>query len=149
MTAAKAIYRTMILSTLTFSGILLLKLTETQVKWLSSLHDRLRQIVLGDSGSFDEIQSLVNASKIHACKLARKCTLNEHCEAFQGYFNIYDHTVRTRNHQSLLKIPEIKTEFARKSVRFMGATIYNDLPIQVRRTKSPIAYERSLKQHFV
>ena len=148
MTAAKAIYRTMILPTFTFSGILLLKLTETQVKRLSTFHDRSRRIVLGDSGTCDEIQSVVNANKIRACKLVRKCIDKDICDAFQGYFNINDHTVRTRNHQSLLKIPKIKTEFARKSFRFMGATIYNELPIQVRRIESFIAYEKSLNQHF-
>ena len=148
MAAAKAIYRTMILPTFTFSGILLLKLTETQVKRLSTFHDRSRRIVLGDSGNCDEIQSVVNANKIRACKLVRKCIDKDICDAFQGYFNINDHTVRTRNHQSLLKIPKIKTEFARKSFRFMGATIYNELPIQVRRIESFIAYEQSLNQHF-
>ena len=30
----------------------------------------------------------------------------------------------------------------------MGATIYNELPIQVRRIESFIAYEKSLNQHF-
>ena len=51
LAAAKAIYHIMILPTFTFSGILLLKLTETQVKQLSSFHDCSRRIVLGDSGS--------------------------------------------------------------------------------------------------
>ena len=122
--------------------------TETQVKRLSTFHDRSRRIVIGDSGTCDEIQSVVNANKIRACKLVRKCIDKDICDAIQGYFNINDHTVRTRNHQSLLKIPKIKTEFARKSFRFMGATIYNELPIQVRRIKSFIAYEQSLKQNF-
>ena len=112
LAAAKAIYRTMILPTFSFSGILLLKLTETQVKGLSSFHDRSGRIVLGDSGSCDEIQSVVNASKIHSCKLVRKCIDKDICEAFQGYFNINDHSVRTGNHQPLLMIPKIKTEFA-------------------------------------
>ena len=30
----------------------------------------------------------------------------------------------------------------------MGATIYNELPTQVRTIESFIAYEQSLKQHF-
>ena len=148
LAAAKAIYRTMILPTFTFSGTLLLKLTETQVKRLSFFHDRSRRIVLGDSGSCDEIQSVVNASKICACKLVRQCIDQDICDAFQVYFNINDHTVRTRNHQSFLKIPKIKTEFARKSFRFMGTTIYNELPVRVQRTESFIAYEQGLKQQF-
>ena len=42
MTAEKAIYRTIIMPTFKFSGILLLKLTETQLKRLSTFHDRSR-----------------------------------------------------------------------------------------------------------
>ena len=127
MTAATAIYRTMIQPTFTFSGILLLKLTETQTKRLSAFHDRFKRIVLGDSDTCDEIQSVVNANKVRACKLVRKCIDKDISDAFQGYFNSNAHTVRTRN-QSLLKIPKIKTEFARTSFRFMGATVYNELP---------------------
>ena len=119
MTVAKAIYRTMILPTFTFSGILLLKLTETQVKRLSEFHDRSRPIVLGDSGSSDEFKLVVNANNIRACKLVRKCIDKRSYEAFQRYFSTNDHTARTRNHQSLLKIPKIKTKSARISFRFM------------------------------
>ena len=75
---------------------------------------------------------MVNANKVRAYKV-RKCIDKDISDAFQGYFNSNAHTVRTRN-QSLLKIPKIKTEFARTSFRFMGATVYNELPIQVRRT---------------
>ena len=104
--------------------------------------------LLRGSGTCDEIQSVVNANKIRVCKLVRKCIDKDICDAFQGYFNINDHTVRTKNHQFLLTIPKIKTEFARKSFRFMGATIYNELPIQMQRIESFIAYAESLKQHF-
>ena len=86
--------------------------------------------------------------EIRACKPVRKCIDRDIYEAFQGYFDINEHTVRTTNHQSLLKIPKFNTEFARKSFLFMEATIYKDLPIQVRRNESFIAYQRSIKQHF-
>ena len=46
------------------------------------------------------------------------------------------------------KLPEIKTEYARKSFRFMGAKIYNELPLDIRKTESFNAYEQHLKQHF-
>ena len=104
--------------------------------------------MLGDSGTCDELQSVVNTNKIRACKPVRKCIDKDFCYSFQGYFNINDHTLGTRNHQSFVKIPKIKAEFARKSFRFMVATIYNELRIQVRKTESIIAYEQSLKQHL-
>ena len=57
--------------------------------------------------------------------------------------------MRTRNYQYLLKLPKIKTEYARKSLRFMGAKIYNELPIHIRKTESFNAYEQHRKQHFI
>ena len=49
--AAKAMYRTMILPTFKFSGILQLKLAENQLKLLSAFHDRSLRIVLEGSGT--------------------------------------------------------------------------------------------------
>ena len=76
-------------------------------------------------------ETFLLACKIHVCKLVHKCIDKDICSALQRYFNINEHTVRTRNHQSLLTIPKIKMEFAQKSCCFIGATIYNELPIQV------------------
>ena len=41
-----------------------------------------------------------------------------------------------------------KTEYARKSFRFMGAKIYNELPIEIRKTESFSDYSNLLKKHF-
>ena len=38
----------------------------------------------------------------------------------------------TRNNGKLLKIPKVKLEFARSGFFFMGARIFNSLPIKVR-----------------
>ena len=58
------------------------------------------------------------------------------CDIFRGYFDVQEHKTKTRNNQCLLKLPKIKTEYTRKSFRFMGAKIYNDLPIDIRKTES-------------
>ena len=50
--------------------------------------------------------------------------------------------------QCLVKLPKIRTEYARKSFRFMGAKIYNELPVNIRKTESFKTYEQYLKQHF-
>ena len=46
------------------------------------------------------------------------------------------HEKSTRNNNIYLKLPVVRTEFARKSAYFMAAKIYNDLPIDIRRCKS-------------
>ena len=42
----------------------------------------------------------------------------------------------------------MKTEYARKSFRFMDAKIYNDLPIEIRKAESFSYYVTLLKKYF-
>ena len=46
---------------------------------------------------------------------------NQNVLGNRGYFEVQEHETKTRNNQCLLKLPRIKTEYARKSFRFMGA----------------------------
>ena len=85
LTSAKAFYRSLILPTFTYSGILQLKTTDTQYKRLASFHDRSLRTIQGNSSTCDEIQSVTNANKIRACKLVRKCIDKDICDTFQGY----------------------------------------------------------------
>ena len=55
----------------------------------------------------------MNANRIRACKLVRKCIDKDICDVFLGNCNINDHTMRTTSYQSLLKIPKNQTEFTR------------------------------------
>ena len=136
-------------TTFTYSGILQLKTTDTQYKRLASFHHRSLRTIQGNSNTCDEIQSVTNANKICACKLVRKCIDKDISDTFEGYLEINDHKMRTRNIQCLVKLPKITTEYARKSFRFMGARIYNELPISICKTESLNAYEQHLKQHFI
>ena len=111
-------------------------------------HDRSIRSIQGNSNTCERIQSVVSANKIRACKLVRKCIDKEICDIFQGYFEINDHNMRTRNNQCLVKFPKIKTEYERKSFPFMAAKIYNELPINIRKAEPFNAYEQHLKQHF-
>ena len=148
LTSAKAVYDSMILPTFTYCGVLQLKLTSTQARRLSSFHDRCLKIINGNSKNPTAIQSIANAKWTRACKLARKCLDNDICENFQGYFELQQHKIQTRNSECLIRLPGIKTEYARKSFHFMGAKLYNDLPIDLRKTESFKQYEELLKKHF-
>ena len=148
LTAAETIYRSLILPTFTYSGTLLLKLTDIKLRRLASFYNRSVRTIQGNLNTSGRIQSVVSANKIRTCKLVRKYIDKDICDTFQGYFEINDQNMRTRNNQSLVKLPKIKTEYARKSLRYMAAKIYNELPINIWKTESFNAYEQHLKQHF-
>ena len=148
LTSAKAVYDSMILPTFTYFRVLQLRLTSTQAKRLSSFHDRCLKIISGNSTNPTAIQPVTSAKRTRACILVRECLDNDICENFQGYFELQQHKTQTRNSDCLIRLPCIKTEYARKSFHFMGAKLYIELPINVRKTESFKQYEELLKKHF-
>ena len=106
------------------------------------------KIINGNSKNPTAIQSVTSAKRTRACILVRKCLDNDICENFQGYFELQLHKKQTRNSDWLIRLPCIKTEYTRKSFHFMGAKLYNELPIDVRKTESFKQYEELLKRHF-
>ena len=98
--------------------------------------------------SNEGLPSVINANKIRACKLVRKCIDKDICDISKDYFAIQDHGKETRNATNSLKMPKIRTEYARKSFYYTGAKIYNELPLKIRKITNATAYENSLKDHF-
>ena len=112
---AKAIYRGMILPTLTYCGILQPKLTNTQISRLSSFHSRSLKIGNCDKTAAKKgLMSVINANKMRACRLARKCLEKDICGHFQNYCTLIEHGKETRNNDCTLRLPNIKKEYARK-----------------------------------
>ena len=131
VTSAKSIYRLMVLPTFTYCGILQLKSTTTRSNRFASLYDCSLKVTQGNASTQSDITSVINTNNIRACKLVRKCTDIEACDIFRGYFEVQEHATKTRNNQCLKELPRVKTEYARKSFRFMGAEIYNELNLSV------------------
>ena len=46
-----------------------------------------------------------------------------------------------------LKLPSIKSEYARKSFNCMGAKVYNDFPLEVRKIVNFSVFERKIYEH--
>ena len=87
-------------------------------------------------------------TRLRACKLVRKCLERETCEQLQNYFTLQEHERQTRNNNYTLKLPRIKTEYARKSFMLMGAKVYNELPLELRKIENYKEFENQLKEHF-
>ena len=148
--SAKTIYQSMILPTLTYCGIIQLKLNPTQLMKLTSFHDRAVKIVsLGNSIS-TELPSVIQCNRKRACEIVRKCLIKDICPLFHDYFTIINHDKKTRNNDCLLRLPKIRTEYARKwkSFFFMGAKVYNELPADIRRTENQQNFLKLLEEHF-
>ena len=70
--------------------------------------------------------------KMQACNVVKRCFDGKLCEQFKNYFEINEHRRNTRNSNKFLKLPKIKLEFGRRSFRFQGAKIFNNLPLEKR-----------------
>ena len=58
------------------------------------------------------------------------------CENFENYFDIIDSKHVTRNYKSLIRLPKVRLECAKKSFYFTGAKTFNDLPIDIRKVET-------------
>ena len=107
------------------------------------------KIVYGDKTADKGLMSVINANKMRACKLVRMCLNKDICEHFQNYFTLIEHKKETRNNKCTLRLPSIKKEYARKSFLYMGAKVYNELPLDIRQTETFKEFVEKLKMHFV
>ena len=116
----------MIIPTFTYCGFHLLDMTETQLKKLNSFHQRAEQIVNAN------LQSIINANKKRASIFVKSCLENDVIEPFKNYFELSSHCRNTRNNEKIIRLPKLKTKYARKAFYFTGAKLYNSLPLEAR-----------------
>ena len=83
-----------------------------------------------------------------ACKLVRKCLKQTVFSNFKGYFTQTRHDLRTRNNGHLLRLPAVKLNVAKRSFYFMGAELYNDLPLDIRKVKDYNECVKRLNSYF-
>ncbi len=124
----------MIKPALAYCGILQLQLTETKVKQIKAFHDQSVRIVYDNDNekSNQGLPSVINAEKIRACKLIRKCIDQNICAVFKDNFKAQQHGKDTSNDKNCLKMLKIRTEYARKVFYCSGVKSYNELPLEIR-----------------
>ena len=69
-------------------------------------------------------------------------------DPFENYFEFLIATVNTRNKNILPRLPKLKLEYGRRSTKYLGAKIFNDLSIEVRRHCKEKNFNSILKNHF-
>ena len=129
---AKSIYQTMVLPAFTYCGFHLLCLTATQEDKLASLHKRAERIVKSK-----EIRSVSSANQKRACQFVKSCLDGNVIEPFKHYFTLSSHQKNTRNNDTMVLLPKIRTEYGRKSFQFTGGKRFNLIPLEGRSLNGP------------
>ena len=146
--AAKAIYNCMILPILTYCGVLNLNLTQTQLNKLTSLQERATKVVFLNGTPKVGLQSTANCMKKRACELVKKIMVGDICDSLKDHFTLNNHVRVTRNNGFIAALPKVKTEYGRRSFAFMGARIFNELPLNIRKTDDIKSFSAMLLKHF-
>ena len=123
--AAMKILDMVIMPLLTYSSIINLKLTKTQYDKLLSFACRASRII------GKKVKSIECIFKKRA-NMVYKVLMNSVCENFNDYFAINYHAKNTRNRNKLMKLRRVKLEFVKRSLKYMGTILYNDLSINIR-----------------
>lgn len=145
---AKTIHRSMVMPVMTYCGVMNLNLYHTYRLKLQSLDRRSNVIVNAFSLKNVQLQSIENYNKKRACLLVSKILNDNCCNAFRGYFDVFDNERQTRNNKSLIRLPKVRTEFGRKSFYFFAARTFNALPCNIRNDYRNADFKTHLNLHF-
>ena len=141
--ATQTIYQAMIVPIITYSSMINLRLTQTQRNKLASIDRRARSII-----GCETTCSLEGLIMKQSCILVRKCLDGNTCINFRDYFQKMNHDKNTRNVNNCLRLPVIRTEYARRSFSFMASKYYNELPLDCRMDFDFPAFVRKVSTHF-
>ena len=67
------------------------------------------------------------------------------CPSLSKFFELHVSNINTRNCGSMIRLPKRKLEYGRISLQFMGAKIFNELPLEIRKQCFDKSFKSSLK----
>ena len=150
--SAERIYRAMIMPIFTYCGQITLGWSETRRCQIRNLEQRSHRIILQNSKCLNcelRLPSIENFLKKKACLFVFDCLKGNVCSPFKDYFNFLIHDFNTRNSKTTIALPKVKLDFARKSFYFLGASVFNFLPLKIKQISCKILFRESLDQFFV
>ena len=119
-------------------------------KIVKSLEHRCLDVVRARRGASVSLRlpSIEAGVKKRSCNLVFDTLQGNVCDALKDYFVINAHGKNTRNDQHLVKLPQVKTEFARKGFYYLAGKEFNDLPLSAKKIQSRFLFKRVLENHF-
>ena len=70
------------------------------------------------------------------------------CPPLNDLYELKVSKINTRNNGYMVKLPKTKLEYGRLSLKFMGAKIFNDLPLEIRKQCFVKSFKSSLKSYL-
>ena len=78
------------------------------------------------------------------------CLNGTACFPFKDYFQrLHHNALNTRNNGKTAKLPKVKLDFARRSFYFLGASIFNSLPLSLRNINSRVLFRKALDDYYL
>ena len=119
----------MIIPLFTYCSIVTCHKNNTNNLKIQSLENRAKSVIFKRNLEAKNLPSVSDLMKRRLCEFVYKCLKSDVCEDFENYFELMGN--KTRNKNSLIRIPVIKLECTKKSFYFSGASIFNSLPINL------------------
>ena len=119
-------------------------LGDTTKSKLQSIQDRAQRIVARDSSITLNWDSLEQTRKKRISIDVFKSVNGICTESLKNIFTKFDHGKNTHGNGSLLVLPKVRCESGRRTFAFQGASIYNNLPSDVRNEKYFVNFKRKL-----
>ena len=133
----------MIVTLLTYSFPAHSSYNKTQINQLNRLQRRAKKII-SVGNIFDIDQQL----KRECVMMVKKCLNSElNCDIFNTYFKLSNHKFQTRNNNQIVKLPPVKLETAKRGFFFNGGSLYNALPLEIRKIRNMKQFSRAISKH--
>lgn len=147
--AAKAVYNSFILPTMLYCSTPVVKVSDTMSKKFESVQNRAQKVIYGlQENNRCKLISINNQKKMKVVTEMFKCRQGTSIPALRAYTENVDHQHDTRSNKSLLRLPLVKTETAKKSLYFQGPHCFNELPRDIRSLESIVIFKSKLREHF-
>ena len=148
--AAKAVYNSFILPTMLYCSTPVVKVSDKMLKKFESFQNRAQKVIYGlQEDNRCGLISINNQKKMKVAIQMCKCRQGTSIPALRKYADNIDHQHETRSNKSLLRLPLVKTETAKRSLYFQGPYCFNELPREIRSLESIVAFKSKLREHLL
>ena len=135
----------MIIPLVTYSCPIQSTFTKTRLDSFCSIDRRAKEMLPSES----QLTSIHNYLKHECVNMVKKCLNKEFTsDISDNYFEMIDHSMNTRNNKHCIRLPPVKLEVARRGFYFAGSTLYNSLPIDIRKIDSVNIFKKKVSEFF-
>ena len=141
---ATTIYTSMVKPKLLYCSILYLSLSDHHLNRLEAVQSKALSVINGNN-SHVTFRSISSCIKQGAMLEVFKCVNGHAPSQFEDYFEILNHCFDTRGNNNSLRLPKIRTETGKRSFKYQGASIFNELLSELINERSIVLFRQKVK----